>query len=111
MPIPTKPKVEAPGPKDKPMAKKNFQSLVAKIENQSFKRKRVEVIQRAAKRHFFSCEQLALMLKSLSFKGERLKAIRAVVPRVTDPENSNVVMEALTFRDEKRQAEAAFNQL
>ena len=49
------------------------------------------------------------MLAILSFKGERLRAVEAVVPRIVDPENSGVVLDALTFRDEKRKAEAAFN--
>jgi hypothetical protein len=111
LPLPGQPTVQRPGPDDEPMAKANFQNLVSKIENQSFKRKRVEVIERASKRHFFSCAQIATMLRSLSFKGERLKAIRVLVPRVTDPENSSAVLEVLTFRDEQRKAEAAFNQL
>ena len=50
------------------------------------------------------------MLGTLSFK-ERVKAVKAIVPRITDPENSGTVFQALTFRDEQRKAEAAFNQL
>ena len=111
LPVPNVVNPERPGPDDKPMASGKFQNLLAKIESQSFKRKRVEVIQRAAKRNFFSCAQLATMLGTLSFKGERVKAVKAIVPRITDPENSGTVLRALTFRDEQRKAEAAFNQL
>lgn len=87
-----------------------FEDLLQRIRSAVFDDDRRGVIQAAATTNFFSCMQLAEILRLLNFEDERLAATQLVAPRIVDPTNHHVIVDVLTFGDEKQKVEQILSQ-
>ena len=84
---------------------------MAQLRDAAFSRDRVDLIESTARRNQFNCEQLKSVISELNFEKERVAAISAWAPKLVDPDNSYVVIGALTFAGEKRKAREIFDRL
>jgi len=96
----------APPSHDGPMAMSGgrFASFLRQIRNNDFWDERKAVIESAAERNYFTCDQLGRILDVLEFSSERIAAIKIIAPRLVDRENSFQVLEHLEFDSDKQQA-------
>ena len=99
---PAKPKVKPP----KAMAKKAFETLRTAVKSESFASNQLRVIRAAADHHYFSVKQVLRLLELVSFSDKKLKAIRALYPRIIDPKNAFQLHGAFTFESDKRKLRA-----
>lgn len=91
------------GKPSKPVAMRDaaFDQLVATIRKASFDDDKVAVARHAAQSNWFSAAQIASVMGLLSFDDGKIDAAVAMWPRMTDPENSFVIFNKLTFDSSK----------
>jgi len=92
-------------PLSKPIPESEFHNLLKELESATFKISREDVLREAAGSNFFTSEQLSKMIENLCFADERITVCRIIAPRIVDPENSEVVLQKLTFENEKRRVQ------
>jgi len=92
-------------PLSKPIPESEFHNLLKELESATFKISREDVLREAAGSNFFTSEQLSKMIENLCFADERITVCRIIAPRIVDPENSQVVLQKLTFENEKQRVQ------
>jgi hypothetical protein len=88
------------------MSAKRFKVFLAEVEAQNFESERNSVIGLAAQRNHFSCAQVTTVLKGISFAGEQLAALKLMVAKIVDKEDSHLILSSFTFDDDKSKARA-----
>jgi len=86
----------------------SFNSLLNSIKGGSFESDRDSIISSASAYNYFTCNQLARILKVLGFSDEREKACRLIIPKIVDKHNSHVVLSSVTFSSEKEVISSMF---
>ena len=86
------------------MAPAPYAQLVASVNAQSFSSGKTSVISTAASANYFTCAQVAGLLRVLSFSNDRTSALRVLSPRIVDRSNAHLIYGALTFSSEKEEA-------
>ena len=81
-----------------------FFILYKKVKEASFDKDKKNLIEVASLGCYYSCQQCAQILKIFSFDSERLNALKLMVPRIVDPQNTHVICQQFTFDDGKKQA-------
>ncbi len=88
----------------------DFQSLLARVQAESFSDDKLSLIQSASGYHWFRCEQVARLMGSLTFSDDQIAAARILRPRIVDPQNHHVFNDVLDFSDDKQAVQAMFMQ-
>lgn len=78
-----------------------FDQLVQTIRKASFDNDKVAIVRHAAQTNWFAAAQVASVMELLSFDDGKIDAAVAMWPRLTDPENSFVIFNKLTFDSSK----------
>jgi hypothetical protein len=86
------------------MSAKRFKTFLAEIKAQNFESDRNSVIGLAAQRNHFSCAQVTTVLKGINFAGEQLGALKLMVPKIVDKEDSHLILSCFTFDSDKSKA-------
>ena len=87
--------------KPAPMRAAAFAQLLETIGEASFDKDKVEVVRHAAQTNWFLASQVASVMDLLSFDDGKIDAAAAMWPKITDPENSFVIFNKLTFDSSK----------
>jgi hypothetical protein len=93
-----------------PMDYNAFQGLLHSIKTEAFENNRLNIVRTAAQHNYFTCDQLAQLLKITSFSKERSEIARAIVPRIVDRQNKAITLEILNFSAEREFVESLFQQ-
>lgn len=92
-----------------PMAAPTFSALLAAVEGESFESDKLSVIKAAAGHNYFSVAQVGSVIDLLAFDSSRVEVVKALRPRVVDPENGFLLSSHLTFASSKQEAVALFS--
>lgn len=86
------------------MSGSRFNKLLAQVKGAAFEDDRATILQTAARRNWFSCDQLGRIVAAISFGDEKVGAVRIIAPRLVDRENSHEVLSKFTFDDDRKAA-------
>ena len=82
---------------------------LSRLENSlraaNFRDDKLRVIREATKNHFFSTAQVRTIVGHLSHGGDRVEAIAALYPRLTDSKNAHTLFELLSSRTDREALE------
>ena len=82
----------------------SFSILYNKVKNASFSNNKFDLIEVASLGCYYSCQQVARMMKFFSFSNERLKVLRMMAPHIVDPQNAIDIYKVFNFDSEKKEA-------
>lgn len=104
---------QAPAPPPAPSGPKamdeaSLQSLVSTVEKATFSDAQVDVLRTAAAHNSFTAAQVVRLIEPIHFSADRINAIKALAPKVIDPQNAHVIEDALTFSSEKEEVRKLF---
>lgn len=100
-PAPAAPKVQAA---HQAMSRSRFSRLLAQIKDAAFEDDRQTILGSAARRNWFTCDQLGQIVATIAFGDEKVGAVRTLAPRLVDKENSHEVLSKFTFDDDRAAA-------
>ena len=80
----------------------SFNILYNKVKKASFDDNKFDMIEVASLGCYYSCNQVASIMKIFSFDDEQLKALRMMAPHIVDPQNVIVIYELFSFDSEKQ---------
>ncbi len=83
-----------------------YAALRAQVTRTAFSSARLDVVKVAASSNTFTSAQAKGLIQAFSFSSGKLKALRALSPRIVDPRNSFVILDAFTFSSDKKKAAA-----
>jgi len=98
------PVVPVPNPGYNGLDDESFSILYNKVKNASFDDNRFDLIQVACLGCWFSCRQVAGLLKPFSFSDAKFKALRMMAHRITDPQNTVEIYKLFDFSSDKDKA-------
>ena len=87
-----------------PMATSSFSSLLSALDNHSFSKEQLYVIELAAFRNAFTAEQVVQILEKFKFPRYRLRALKILRYRIMDPENYFYLLQAFPRSMQKKKA-------
>jgi hypothetical protein len=85
-----------------------FQQFLNNLKREGFESGRKNLLSTIASHNWFTCDQLAQIIKILSFSSEKVYAASVIVPRIVDKQNSYVVLSTLTFSSDKNEVTKLF---
>lgn len=86
----------------KAIADADFQKLLAGIKKESFDDNKLPLVKDAVKYHYFTCAQVATLVKTMTFSDGQVQTAVTLYPRVMDPANFQLdVLPAFTFESDK----------
>lgn len=74
------------------MRSMDFINLRNAIRNESYGDDKVALIRMASRDNLFTAQQASMLLGDLSYSDNRMDALYALAPRLTDPENGFMIM-------------------
>lgn len=86
------------------LSEESFSLLYNKVRDASFDSNRYDLLEVASLGCWFSCRQVAGLLKLFSFSDGKLKALQILAPRMVDPENAADVYGVFDFSSDKDKA-------
>jgi hypothetical protein len=86
-----------------PMADVDFARLLTALDAEAFAPRRLATLRDAARNNPLTVHQLTLVLERFSFPAERVDAVRAVAPRLVDPEHGYELSAAFRFDDDREE--------
>lgn len=86
----------------------SFNNLLSAIKRESFGDDKLRVIQSAAANGHFTIAQVGQIVQTLSFGEEKVNAVRALKPRVIDPQNAYQLQSLFSFSSEKEEVQQIF---
>ena len=81
-----------------------FSALLAQIDDESFDKGRQSLLDVAASKSYFTCEQVKTLLSKWTFDPDRLKALQSLAPRIINPEAGFIILSEFTFDSNKSKA-------
>jgi hypothetical protein len=90
--------------KPMPMATSSFSGLLNALDNQSFSKEQLYVIELAAFRNAFTAEQVVQILEKFKFPRYRLRALKILRYRILDPENYFYLLQTFPRSLQKKKA-------
>lgn len=84
-------------PAIKPMTETSFKKLLKSIEDENYDDTRIEILDDAAGRNYFTGEQLVEILKPFSFDFNKITVCKTIYPKLVDKENFHIVYPSFTF--------------
>jgi hypothetical protein len=88
-----------------------FKKNLALFKNESFFSTQLPIFENILKFYFLNCNQAVQFIKILSFGNDKIKAFVIVYPYLTDPQNYEKILDAMTFDSEKNTARSLINSL
>ena len=98
------PAVPVPNPGCYSLDDESYTLLYNKVRDASFDDNRFDLIQVACLGCWFSCSQVAGLLKLFSFSNAKLKALGMMARRITDPQNAVEIYRMFDFFSDKDKA-------
>lgn len=98
------PAVPVPVPSYYSLDDESFTILYNKVRDASFDDNRFDLIQVACLGCWFSCSQVAGLLKLFSFSDAKFKALGILAHRITDPQNAVDIYQVFDFSSERDKA-------
>ena len=80
----------------------SFTKLYNKVKKASFDDNKFDLIEVASLGCYYSCNQVARIMKIFPFDDEQLKALRMMAPHIVDPQNAIVIYQLFSFDSEKQ---------
>ena len=80
----------------------SFNILYNKVKKASFDDNKFDMIEVASLGCYYSCNQVARIMKIFPFDDEQLKALRMMAPHIVDPQNVIVIYQLFNFDSEKQ---------
>ena len=80
----------------------SFSKLYNKVKKASFDDNKFDLIEVASLGCYYSCNQVARIMKIFPFDDEQLKALRMMAPHIVDPQNAIVIYQLFSFDSEKQ---------
>ncbi len=91
-----------PPPVVRPMPDGPFQRLNEAVGRESFSEDKLSILTHAAANNHFLISQVAQLITHFSFSEDKLTLVRALKPRILDPENGYQLYSAFTFSGDKK---------
>ncbi|MBN2360599.1 MAG: DUF4476 domain-containing protein [Deltaproteobacteria bacterium] len=88
------------------MPARDFRALLGALKGESFGDGKLRVLAEAARRGWFSAEQVVALLGQFDFGNDKLKALEILAPRLADRENAFKIFQAFDFEGDKNKARA-----
>lgn len=88
----------------RPMSGKDFDLLVEIIKSESFSKNKLNLIQVASMGCYFTSMQCRTLLSLFPFDDDRIKALSYMKERITDRNNSEIILDAFSFSSNKSKA-------
>ena len=86
------------------MHRKDFKMMCEVVEDASFSDKKIGVLKVACISSYFNSKQCARLLSLLSFDDNRLKALEAIAPRLSDIDKYDDIIKKFSFSSSKEKA-------
>jgi hypothetical protein len=88
----------------KAMAPAPFSMLQSRLEDASFSSEQLLLLTSLGEHTTFTCSQVSILLEEISFSKDKLKAVTALSPKISDIENYNTIFDAFDFMSDKAAA-------
>lgn len=88
---------ERPDPEPVALDATRFQALLSRVGDAGSSSNQVDTIRFEARMQFFTAAQVTQLLAALSFSETQLEALRALAPRLVDPERGGEIVASLSF--------------
>lgn len=93
-----------------PMGSNQFDALLKSVKKEPFDEEKISVIKMSTIKSNFTSEQVAALIKTLSFSNSQVNTAKYLFKYCTDPENYyRIVGNAFTFSTDKRELETYIN--
>ena len=86
-----------------------FQELYQKVKDKPFKDERLKILREAARQSDFTCDEIVQLMKIFNFDDERLEALAILEPTIIDRENTNRIVDSITFISGEEKAKNILN--
>ncbi|NPC83444.1 DUF4476 domain-containing protein, partial [Pyxidicoccus fallax] len=86
----------------RPVPEGPFKRLNDSVAKESFAEDKMRIISMAAGDNYFLISQVAQLLNHFPFSQDKLTAVRALKPRILDPENGYQLYSAFSFSSDKK---------
>lgn len=87
------------------MSHSAFSDLKRRVEDAHMSSDKLGVISTAAASNYFRADQVEELVGMLDMSSDRVTVVETTVHRILDLENSHVILDAMTFGQERREAE------
>lgn len=86
-----------------------FQELYQKVKDKPFKDERLKILREAASQSDFTCDEIVQLMKIFNFDDERLEALVILEPTIIDRENTDRIVDSMTFISGEEKAKNILN--
>lgn len=86
-----------------------FQELYQKVKDKPFKDERLKILREAARQSDFTCDEIVQLMKIFNFDDERLEALAILEPTIIDRENTDRIIDSMTFISGEEKAKNILN--
>lgn len=86
-----------------------FQELYQKVKDKPFKDERLKILREAARQSDFICDEIVQLMKIFNFDDERLEALVILEPTIIDRENTDRIVDSMTFISGEEKAKNILN--
>lgn len=86
-----------------------FQELYQKVKDKPFKDERLKILREAARQSDFTCDEIVQLMKIFNFDDERLEALVILEPTIIDRENTDRIVDSMTFISGEEKAKNILN--
>lgn len=86
------------------MSPYDFDRFLQDIANESFNNGKERLLQHAVRHNRFTCQQVALILRTNDFDSHRNAQLRILAPYIADPQNAHIILNAYEFSSHRNDA-------
>ena len=86
-----------------------FQELYQKVKDKPFKDERLKILREAARQSDFTYDEIVQLMKIFNFDDERLEALVILEPTIIDRENTDRIVDSMTFISGEEKAKNILN--
>lgn len=86
-----------------------FQELYQKVKDKPFKDERLKILREAASQSDFTCDEIVQLMKIFNFDDEKLEALVILEPTIIDRENTDRIVDSMTFISGEEKAKNILN--
>lgn len=86
-----------------------FQELYQKVKDKPFKDERLKILREAVRQSDFTCDEIVQLMKIFNFDDERLEALVILEPTIIDRENTDRIVDSMTFISGEEKAKNILN--
>lgn len=86
-----------------------FQELYQKVKDKPFKDERLKILREATRQSDFTCDEIVQLMKIFNFDDERLEALVILEPTIIDRENTDRIVDSMTFISGEEKAKNILN--